>query len=92
MPSLEAVSATLALTPQTLRRRLRDEGHGFQEIKDELRRDAAIALLAQPELTLLDIAMRVGFSDASTFHRAFKAWTGLAPGAYRQERLAATAA
>jgi len=61
MPSLEAVSHSLAMTPQTLRRRLRDEGQGFQVIKDELRRDAAIAYLGQPELTLLDIGNRLGF-------------------------------
>jgi AraC-like DNA-binding protein len=91
MPSLEVVSESLAMTPQTLRRRLRDEGQGFQVIKDELRRDAAIAYLGQPELTLLDIGSRIGFSEASTFHRAFKGWTGLTPGAYRQTRLSAGA-
>jgi AraC-like DNA-binding protein len=32
---------------------------------------------------LLDIANQVGFSEASTFHRAFKGWTGVAPGEYR---------
>ncbi|UUZ65798.1 helix-turn-helix domain-containing protein [Polaromonas sp. P1-6] len=45
--------------------------------------------LARPELTLPDIANRLGFSEASTFHRAFKGWTGLSPGAYRQTRLSA---
>ena len=89
LPSLEGVSQSLAMTPQTLRRRLRDEGQGFQSIKDDLRRDAAIAYLGQPELTLLDIGSRLGFSEASTFHRAFKGWTGLSPGAYRQTRMSA---
>jgi AraC-like DNA-binding protein len=84
LPSLEDVGHALAMTPQTLRRRLRDEGQGYQAIKDDLRRDVAIAYLGQPELTLLDIANRLGFSEASTFHRAFKAWTGVSPGAYRQ--------
>lgn len=87
MPSLESVSQSLALTPQTLRRRLREEGQGFQSIKDNLRRDAAIEYLAQPGLTLIDIAGRLGFSEASTFHRAFKGWTGQAPGVYRQAHL-----
>lgn len=91
MPSLESVSASLAMAPQTLRRRLRDEGQGFQAIKDELRRDAAVEYLAMPELTLLDIANRLGFSEASTFHRAFKGWTGQAPGVYRQTHLKADA-
>ena len=70
-----------------LRRRLRDEGQGYQAIKDNLRRAAAIEYLSQPELTLADIAGRLGFSEASTFHRAFKGWTGLSPGAYRQTQL-----
>ena len=84
MPSLEAVSDMLATTPQTLRRRLQREGQGYQMIKDALRRDVAVEYLTQSDLPLLEVAARVGFSEASTFHRAFKAWTGLTPGAYRQ--------
>lgn len=83
LPSLEEVGDALAVTPQTLRRRLRDEGRGFQQIKHELRRDAAIEYLLLTQLPLLEIANRVGFSEASTFHRAFKQWTGVAPGEYR---------
>jgi len=84
LPSLEDIGRQLAMTPQTLRRRLHDEGQGFRAIKDDLRRDAAIEYLARPELTLPEIAARLGFSEASTFHRAFKHWTGVAPGEYRQ--------
>ena len=90
-PSLEAIAAQWAMAPQTLRRHLREEGRGFQQIKDELRRDAAIACLAEPGLTLPEIAQRLGFSEASTFHRAFKKWTGVAPGEYRQTQLQAPA-
>lgn len=85
MPSLEEVGAQLAVAPQTLRRRLRDEGRGFQQIKDEMRRDAAIDLLLHSPLALPDIAARLGFSEASTFHRAFKQWTGVSPGEYRHK-------
>jgi AraC-like DNA-binding protein len=88
-PSLEAVGQALGLTAATLRRRLREEGRGFQALKDELRRDAAIEYLGQPTLALADIALQLGFSDASTFHRAFKKWTGLAPGEYRLTHLKA---
>ena len=84
LPSLDEVSHVLGLTPQTLRRRLHEEGQGFQSLKDHLRRDAAIEYLAHPDMTLLDIADQLGFSEASTFHRAFKKWTGVAPGEYRQ--------
>jgi len=87
LPSLEDIGHQLAMTPQTLRRRLHDEGQGFRAIKDDLRRDAAIEYLARPELTLPEIAAQLGFSEASTFHRAFKHWTGVAPGEYRHTHL-----
>ncbi len=84
LPSLEEVAEELRMTPQTLRRRLREEGEGYQTLKDEVRRDAAVDLLGRPDLSLMEIANRTGFSEPSTFHRAFKKWTGLAPGEYRQ--------
>ena len=66
-------------------------GQGYQAIKDDLRRDIAIEYLARPDLTLIDIANLLGFSEPSTFHRAFKKWTGVAPGEYRHTRLQAAA-
>lgn len=48
-------------------------------MKDALRRDAAIHLLLNPELTLEDVAQQVGFSETSTFHRAFKSGLVLLP-------------
>ena len=84
MPTLNEVASLLYLSPQTLRRRLAAEGKSFQGVKDNLRRDAAIHLLLKPELSLEEVAQRVGFSETSTFHRAFKKWTGVTPGLYRQ--------
>ena len=84
MPTLNDVASMLYLSPQTLRRRLAAEGKSYQGVKDALRRDAAIHLLLNPRLTLEDVAQQVGFSETSTFHRAFKKWTGVTPGLYRQ--------
>jgi len=84
MPTLNDIAAQLYLSPQTLRRRLTAEGKSYQGVKDDLRRDTAIHLLAMPELTLDEVATQVGFSETSTFHRAFKKWTGVTPGLYRQ--------
>ncbi|MCL6415742.1 AraC family transcriptional regulator [Aestuariirhabdus sp. Z084] len=82
-PDFEQIADSLHLTPQTLRRRLRDEGTSYQEIKDNLRRDAAIYHLERNQLSINEIATEIGFSEPSTFHRAFKKWTGVTPGAYR---------
>jgi len=67
----------------TLARQLAALGTSFQQIKDELRRDHAIALLADSTLGLPEIAERLGYSAASAFQRAFRDWTGVAPGALR---------
>ncbi len=82
-PDFEQIASNLHLTTQTLRRRLKDEGTSYQEIKDNLRRDSAIYHLERNQLPINEIAARVGFSEPSTFHRAFKKWTGVTPGAYR---------
>lgn len=83
LPDFEWIAAELHTSPQTLRRRLKQENTSFQEIKDLLRRDMAIYFLGRPEIAINDIAHRVGFTEPSTFHRAFKKWTGVTPGAYR---------
>ncbi|AGI23762.1 AraC family transcriptional regulator [Pseudomonas sp. MT3] len=85
-PDLEQVAAQLHMSPQTLRRHLREEGPNFQELKDQLRRDLAIYYLGRDELSIQDIADQLGFSEPSAFHRAFKKWTGLTPGAYRAQQ------
>jgi len=67
----------------SLARELARHGSTFQDIKDELRRDRAIALLAETSLDFAEIAERLGYSAASAFQRAFRQWTGVAPGALR---------
>lgn len=84
-PDLEAVAQHLHISPQTLRRHLREEGSSFQELKDHLRRDLAIYHLGRADLPIQAIAEQLGFSEPSAFHRAFKKWTGLTPGAYRAQ-------
>lgn len=84
-PDLEHIAQQLHISQQTLRRRLHDEGSSFQALKDHLRRDLAIYHLGRDELAIQDIAEQLGFSEPSAFHRAFKKWTGLTPGAYRAQ-------
>ncbi|TDT43178.1 AraC family transcriptional regulator [Halospina denitrificans] len=84
LPDFEWIADQLNTSPQTLRRRLKAENTSFQEIKDNLRRDIAIFHLMRDNLSINEIAHRAGFTETSTFHRAFKKWTGLTPGAYRE--------
>ncbi|HET7774777.1 MAG TPA: helix-turn-helix transcriptional regulator, partial [Azospira sp.] len=71
---------------RSLTRHLAAEGCTFQSIKDELRRDVAIQRLTQSQTPIAVIGTEVGFDDPTTFHRAFKKWTGSTPAAYRLRR------
>ncbi|MGW2817716.1 AraC family transcriptional regulator [Streptomyces sp. NPDC001415] len=86
LPTLDETAARLAMSPATLRRRLAQEGTSFQQLKDAVRRDAAIAGLAEGREPIAEIAARLGFSEDTSFHRAFRRWTGTTPGAYRLSR------
>lgn len=82
-PTFAALAAQFNASAATLRRRLDDEGQSYRSIKDDLRRDLAIALLSETELGLADVAAELGFAEPSAFHRAFKKWTGARPNEYR---------
>jgi AraC-like DNA-binding protein len=82
-PTPDDVAAQLAMSTQHLRRVLREDGTSMSAIKEELLRDAAVTSLVRGEETIAELAERLGFSEPSAFHRAFRRWTGSAPGAYR---------
>jgi AraC-like DNA-binding protein len=84
MPTVASTARALHFSVRTLSRRLADEGTAFQVVKDELRRDMAILQLIKTELPIAAIGTGIGFDDPATFSRAFKLWTGSAPGAYRR--------
>jgi AraC-like DNA-binding protein len=85
VPDFDEVAAELNITAATLRRRLSEEGTSYQAIKDQLRRDLAISYLSDSNRSVMDIALELGFSERSAFHRAFRKWTGASPGAFRRE-------
>jgi len=87
LPDFVYICDRLNMTTQTLRRRLRKENTSYREIKDNIRRDAALTHLSKARLSIDEIALLMGFSEASSFHRAFKNWTGQTPSAYRKRHL-----
>ncbi|HSW11526.1 MAG TPA: AraC family transcriptional regulator [Solimonas sp.] len=82
MPEIETVAAALNMTGRTLRRRLEAEGTAYRALADEVRCALAEGWLAA-HLTVEEVAERLGFSEPSSFIRAFKRWTGRTPGAQR---------
>lgn len=80
--SMDKVAQDLAMSRQTLYRRLKDEGVTFAEVHDDLRKRMAMEYLEGQKVTVNETAYLLGFSEASSFVRAFKRWTGLSPTAY----------
>lgn len=86
-PSIESIAGKMAISSRTLHRRLTRENTSFQQIKDDIRRDAAIAYMNRNDLTINAVSILMGFQDTSAFYRAFKKWTGVSPGEYRSREL-----
>lgn len=85
-PDLTTVARELGMSTRTLQRRLKEERTTVNEVIDGIRRDLSTRYLRQPDLTISDVAYLLGFAEPSTFHRAFRKWTGLTPGEFRKSR------
>lgn len=81
---LDEVANRLHVSGSTLQRRLALEGTSFQSLKDKLRRDLAIERLTTSKTPVAQLAVDLGFADATAFNRAFKLWTGSTPSSYRR--------
>lgn len=80
--SMDKVASDIAMSRQTLYRRLKDEGITFAEIHDDLRQHMAMEYLEGKKVSVNETAYLLGFSEASSFVRAFRRWTGFSPTAY----------
>jgi AraC-like DNA-binding protein len=84
-PSMEQFAGLFNLSRATFQRRLRAEGTGLEQIRRDVLLELARELLRDgANLKLAEIAGRLGFSDARAFRRAFIAWTGEGPDAWRR--------
>jgi AraC-like DNA-binding protein len=82
-PSADEVAERLAMSQETLRRKLRGENTSLTKIREDLLRDTAVVALADGQETIAALSSRLGFSEPSAFTRAFRRWTGSSPSTYR---------
>jgi len=85
MPSFAAVASMLYMSESSLRRRLQAENTSYQAIKDDVRCEVAIDKLLNENTRVADLAEFLGFTEASSFVRSFKSWTGYTPRSYREK-------
>ncbi|WP_203300291.1 AraC family transcriptional regulator [Marinobacter sediminum] len=82
----DVVADELGMNSRTLQRRLSQEGVSYQKLLDEVRQTMAEDYLLNSELAIPDIALRLGFSETTSFHRKFKAIKGKTPGEFRASK------
>jgi AraC-like DNA-binding protein len=71
-----------------MHRKLAKADSNFRSVLVEMRRNLAEQYILDNRLTLTEISLLLGFSEASSFSRAYKNWTGSAPSVARQENQA----
>lgn len=86
LPRKERVAEKFDMTVRTLQRHLQQAGSSYQQILDQLRQELAEHYLLRSDLAIQDIASYLGFTEARSFHRSFKTWTGQTPGEFRETR------
>src|SRR5690606_22053047 len=83
--SIEHCAKKLGSSVRTLQATLADRGLRFSDILERQRVELAKTYLEQGEMTLDDVAAMLGYSEQSSFGRAFKRWTGSTPQRYRRQ-------
>lgn len=82
--TIDRIASEVGTSTRSIQRYLREEGTTFQRVLDALRKDVALTYLEDRTRSLAEVALMLGFSDQSTFHRAFVRWTGRTPGDVRR--------
>lgn len=86
--SLQEAARAVHRNPSTLRKLFREQlGVTFTEYVNKTRVEAAEELLRNPDLSLAQIAVMVGFYDQSHFGKVFRNLTGYTPASYRRKIL-----
>jgi AraC-like DNA-binding protein len=86
-PNAETVARALHVSLRTLQRKLAAAGTTFREVSDGTRQRLAESYLADPRVSITEIAFLLGFSDQASFTRAYRRWSGEPPGVWRKRAL-----
>jgi len=84
-PNQQQIADALHVSNRTLQRKLKDEGTSFMDLLQDTRLQLARKYLRQPSRSVVETSYLLGFSEPSTFSRAFKRWTGVAPADFRSQ-------
>lgn len=79
------IAEEMHTTPRNMHRKLQKEDTSFKTLLTEIRKELAQQYIQDRSKTLTEISFMLGFSEVSSFSRAFKGWTGKPPSEARQD-------
>ncbi len=82
--TIDDVSSDLGLNRRTLHRRLLPYGLNGKRLVEETRFEIAKQMLQGSEASMVEIALKLNYTNASAFTRAFRQWSGQSPSQWRQ--------
>jgi AraC-like DNA-binding protein len=82
----QRLAQRFGMTLRSLQRRLQASQRSLTQLLDDARREVACTELRMPQVSIKDVAHRLGFSEPSAFYRAFRRWTGMTPAQFRERR------
>jgi AraC-like DNA-binding protein len=83
--SIDSIASDLNVSRRTLQRRLKERGNNFQQLLQRVKSDLAEKYLEDKSLSIIEIALLLGYGDPSSFSAAFKSWKGITPSEYRRQ-------
>ena len=76
------VAKVLNFSLRNFQRRLKEKGTSFSKLQDAIRQELAVQYLTEGHRQIIEVAFLLGFSNSSSFTRAFKRWMGVTPQQY----------
>jgi len=84
-PTLTEAAKDFNMSVSSLKNQLKIEKTNYSHIADNVRKNIALKLFSDPNKSILEVSLYLGFSNSSAFNRAFKRWTNLTPASYRKK-------
>jgi len=85
--TLEKAALALELSPRTLQRELSKYQTTYKKLLDHVRKELAAQYIKDVNIDLIELTFLLGFSDQTSFQRAFKRWFDLSPGQFRKQKV-----
>lgn len=82
---LENIAQTLSLSPRTIQRKLAQEQTSFTVLVEDVRLNLSLEYLTGTQLSVGEIAKRLGYGDTASFSHAFTRWVDKSPSDYRSQ-------